>query len=184
MPNTYEFFHNGYINHNCRANGEWTLPSLMSMCTGKYTTNHYVFHTDAPHQGEQINKMIQEYFEEAGYMTGRICPNWRGTPSYGYFKGINRFVYAPMLNRMFCEEVATETLEHIETFKDFNNYVWMTMEDLHAVADGVSRGILYDSHIEHYLTEDVSEDSEISVFRNFNRTKINLISNIIHHFYF
>lgn len=172
MPNTYAFFKNGYINHNCHANGEWTLPSLMSMCTGKYTTNHYVFHTYTPYQGEQLNKMIQEYFDEAGYMTGRICPNWRGTPSYGYFKSTDRFVYAPMLNRMFCEEVATEAIEHLTAFKDFYNYLWITMEDLHAVADGCSVGIQIDTAIEHYLTDTVTEDSEISVFRNYNPTKI------------
>jgi hypothetical protein len=66
----------------------------------------------------------------------------------------------------------SETIEHIEAFKDYNNYVWMTMEDLHAVADGVSHGILNDTGLSHYINDNLSEDSEISVFRNYNRTKI------------
>ncbi len=172
MPNTYEFFKEGYINNNCHANSEWTLPSLMSMCTGKYTTNHFIYHTEAPHKGEQLNKFIHEYFEETGYMTGRICPNWRGTPSYGYFKAMNRFVYSPMYERMTCGEVVDETIEHLEAFKDFYNYLWMTMEDLHAVADSLSRGVLQDTGIEQYVTENVSQDSEISVFRAYNHKKI------------
>lgn len=172
MPNTYQFFESGYINGNCHANGEWTLPSLMSMCTGKYTTNHYVFHTNEPHKGEKNNKFIQEYFEEAGYMTGRICPNWRGTPSYGYFKGTNRSIYSPMIERMNCNEVVTETLEHLETFKEFSNYVWMTIEDLHAVADGLAKGAFQDINIERHFEETVSNDSSISVFRSFNEKKI------------
>lgn len=172
MPNTFEFFKSGYINNNCHANGEWTLPSLMSMCTGKYTTNHYVFHTEAPHKGEQLNTFIQEHFEKAGYMTGRICPNWRGTPSYGYFKGTNRSIYSPMGDRMNCDEVVTGTVEHIEAFKDFHNYVWMTIEDLHAVADGLARGAMHDVEIQKYYGENVKDDSEISVFRTYNPKKI------------
>lgn len=172
MPNTHSFFKTGYINHDCHANSEWTLPSLMSMCTGKYTTSHHVYHTNAPHKGEEINKFIHEYFNEAGYMTGRICSNWRGTPSYGYFKSNNRSIYAPMYERMNCDEIVTETIEHIEAFKEFNNYVWMTIEDLHGVADGLSRGILQDLSTEHLVNETVEHDSEISVFRGYNQKKI------------
>lgn len=172
MPNTFKFFDKGYINGNCYANGEWTLPSLMSMCTGKYTTSHYVYDTKAPHKCEINNKFIQEYFEEAGYMTGRICSNWRGTPSYGYFKSTNRSVYSPLIDRMSCSESVTEAMEHVEAFKDFNNYMWVTIEDLHSVADGLARGPLLDTNTERYVSDKVSNDSEISVFRTFNEKKI------------
>lgn len=172
MPNAYKFFKKGYINNNCHANGEWTLPSLMSMCTGKYTTSHCVYDTNAPHKGEVNNKFIQEFFEEAGYMTGRICPNWRGTPSYGYFKSTNRSIYSPMFDRMGGSEVTMETLEHLETFKDFYNYIWMTIEDLHSVADGIARGALQDINVKKIVNDDVKNDSEISVFRSYNQRKI------------
>lgn len=172
MPNAYEFFKSGYINNNCHANGEWTLPSLMSMCTGKYTTSHYIYDTNAPHKGEANNKFIQEFFEEAGYMTGRICPNWRATPTYGYFKSTNRSIYSPMFDRMNGSEVVMETLEHLETFKDFYNYTWMTIEDLHSVADGIARGALQDINIERFVNDNIKEDSEISVFRSYNQRKI------------
>lgn len=172
MPNTYKFFEKGYINENCHANGEWTLPSLMSMCTGKFTTNHYVYDTNAPHKGEVLNKFVQEYFEEAGYMTGRICGNWRATPSYGYFKSTGRSIYSPLIERMSCSESIAETLEHLESFKDFYNYTWLTIEDLHTVADGLARGLHIDVNTEKYLGENVSKDSEISVFRAYNEKKI------------
>lgn len=172
MPNTYEFFKSGYINSNCHCSGEWTLPSLLGMSSGKYTSNHYVYHTNVPHKVEELNKLIQEYFSEAGYMTGRVCPNWRGTPSYGYFKSTNRSVYSRMQERMLCNESVTEALEHLEVFKDFYNHLWLTVEDLHTVADGLTRGALADINIENYVTETVSNDSEISVFRSYNRKKI------------
>ncbi len=144
----------------------------MSMCTGKYTTNHHIYDTNAPHKGEINNKFIQEYFEEAGYMTARICPNWRGTPAYGYFKSTNRSIYSPMIDRMSGSEVIMETLEHLEAFKDFNNYVWMTIEDLHSIADGVARGALQDINIEKFENNNVKDDSDISVFRSYNQRKI------------
>jgi hypothetical protein len=172
MPNTYRFFKKGYINTNCHANSEWTLPSLMSMCTGKYTTSHYVYDTNAAHKGEVNNKFIQEYFEEAGYMTGRICPNWRGTPSYGYFKSTNRSVYSPLMDRMSCSEGITEAIEHLEAFKDFYNYTWLTIEDLHTVADGLARGPYPDLNSDRYFSEKSDKDSDISVFRSYNEKKI------------
>lgn len=172
MPNMSEFFNKGYINDNCHANGEWTLPSLMSMSTGKYTTNHFVYHTDEPHKGEDNNKFVQEYFEEAGYITGRICSNWRGTPSYGYFKGTKRSVYSPMFDRMDAAEIINEAIEHMEVFKDFPNHVWLTLEDLHAVADGITRGAFQDINVEKYHSDNVVDDTDISVFRNFNVKKI------------
>lgn len=172
MPNTFEYFKSGYVNNNCHANAEWTLPSLLSMCTGKYTTNHYVYDTKAPHKGEENNKFIQEFFEEAGYMTGRICPNWRGTPTYGYFKSTNRSVYSPMMERMNGSEVIMETLEHLEAFKEFNNYVWVTIEDLHSVADGIAKGILQDVNVEKFVNSNVKDNSDISVFRSYNEKKI------------
>lgn len=171
MPNTAKFFKKGYINKNCYANGDWTLPSFASMATGKYTTNHKLFHDFLNYDFEKYNKLIQEYFNEAGYFTAQICNNWRITPSYGYYKGFDRTVYKPYIEGMNCAEVISECIQHIETFKNFNNYVTMTLEELHDVPDDKYANILtqvLDNHME--VTE--KDDTDITVFKSYNKNKI------------
>lgn len=47
MPYTKAFFDKGIIFENCYSAGEWTYPSLTSVVTGLYTTNHHFLHSSA-----------------------------------------------------------------------------------------------------------------------------------------
>ena len=44
IPNTINFFKAGLTFENCFANSEWTLPSVASLFTGKYTHKSKIFH--------------------------------------------------------------------------------------------------------------------------------------------
>ncbi|ASR48224.1 hypothetical protein B4V02_16720 [Paenibacillus kribbensis] len=135
MPYTYAYFQKGFTSTNCYATSEWTFPSVASIFTGKYTTSHGLFHPDFNHAFTENNKMMQEHFKEAGYLTAQIGGDWRVTPAHGYHKGFDRILYQNFMGGMDCKQVITESIEHLETFKEKNNFMWISLADIHHVPD-------------------------------------------------
>ncbi|KIL09039.1 UNVERIFIED_ORG: sulfatase [Clostridium botulinum] len=134
-PNIYKFFKEGTICNNTYVTGEWTYVSLASFFTGKTTTNHRVFHPNYDTNNLIRNELYSEIFQNEGYLTAKIDGDWRSNPAIGYMKGLDRYLYQPSVRDMHCDDVITETIEHLETFKNNNNFLWICIPDLHDVAD-------------------------------------------------
>jgi arylsulfatase A-like enzyme len=66
-----------------------------------------------------------------------INGNWRIIPSYGHSRGYAQYVYQNQAGGFKVGEEIKSVIEHIETFKDTNQFVWMSIGDLHDVADGL-----------------------------------------------
>jgi len=135
MPNTAKFFENGLICENAYATGEWTFPSLGAFVTGYDTTHHMMFHSDFDSEMPKDVKTLAESFKEAGYHTSKICGNWRIIPTYGHDRGYDTFIYQHQKVGFKVQEIIGETINQIEAFKDTNQFVWMSIGDLHDVAD-------------------------------------------------
>lgn len=135
MPNTFKYFSDGTICNNVHTVAEWTLPSVASIFTGKYTVDHKVYHPNYNSELPFENKILSENMNEAGYFTAKIDGNWRNTPSYGYYRGIDRTLYKPSLRGMGVEEIVSELIEHLEAFKGTNQFIWSCVFDAHEVAD-------------------------------------------------
>ncbi|MEK4457882.1 sulfatase-like hydrolase/transferase [Paenibacillus sp. FSL R10-2748] len=142
MPYTHAYFQKGFTSTSCYATSEWTFPSVASMFTGKYTTSHGLFHPDFNHAFAENNKMMQEHFKEAGYLTSQIGGDWRVTPAHGYHKGFDRILYQNFMGGMDCKQVITESIEHLETFKERNNFVWISLADVHHVPDEIDCNLM------------------------------------------
>ncbi|NOH16444.1 sulfatase-like hydrolase/transferase [Clostridium cochlearium] len=171
MPKTYKFFSDGLRFNNCYCNSEWTLPGLATFFTGKYTTNHKLFHSNFAYKIGNREKLMSELFKENGYLTAQICNDWRKTPLYGYNKGFDRTIYQPAIDGMGCEEVVMEAVEHLEAFKEKNNFMWLSFGDLHKVPDNVEtkissqiRGSLY--------CRTTEQDNNETVFKTYDDKKI------------
>ncbi|NFE10608.1 sulfatase [Clostridium botulinum] len=134
-PNIYKFFKEGTICSNTYSTGEWTYVSLASFFTGKTTANHRVFHPKFDTDNLNRNELYSEIFQKEGYLTAKIDGDWRSNPSIGYVKGINRYLYQPSIRGMHCDDIIIETIEHLETFKNNNNFLWICIPDLHDIAD-------------------------------------------------
>lgn len=128
MPNTNMFFDNGIKFFNCISSSEWTLPSVASISSGLYSINHGVFNPRGKIEVGSGYKMLGEYFHENEYLTAKICSNQRKNPYYGYMKGFDRTIYKM---HMRCNEVISAAIEHLDTFKDRDNYLWLSFFDLH-----------------------------------------------------
>lgn len=82
--------------------------------------------------GEQKN--LAEYFKEAGYVTAKIGGNDAVTPTQGYIRGIDMFLYQQDAEGMTVKEAVADAIEHMETFQDTNQFIWMDIVDLHQIA--------------------------------------------------
>lgn len=137
MPYTYEYFRKGMI-CNCAYNtAEWTYPSIANYVTGLDTTHHMLFHNELDCAMPLDVPTLAEYFHNEGYYTAKFCGNWRIIPSYGHARGYDRFVYQHQWVGFKVQEVIGDAINHLEAFKDVDQYLWMSIGDLHDVADGV-----------------------------------------------
>lgn len=156
MPNTYEFFEKGFISRNCYTTSEWTLPSKSSINTGVYATKHKMLQPNHLFTFNDSQKLLAEYFQEQGYYCANICTNWRTTPALGYHRGFDRMIYQNFLGGMDGKEVIMETIEHLMSFDKTNNFMTISLMDLHNVPD----------EIESHLFSQVNTDITDRIYKN------------------
>lgn len=172
MPNTYNLFKDGLIANHCIATSEWTLPCKASIHTGKYSVKHKLLHPNFPYPFEKYNKLMSEYMKEAGYYTTYICTNWRTTPTFGYYKGFDRILYQNFVGGMDCRDVVTETIEQIEAFPNRNQFIAISLMDLHNVPDEVENNLVAQSNTAIRFREDNKIKNETSVLQRYDENKI------------
>ena len=158
MPNTAAYFSNGLSFHNTISTSNWTVPGCATLFSGLYPINHRMNDPNIILQLGDTYKTIGEYFQDLGYNTFQICSNFRKSPTYGYCLGFNRTLYRHSMN---CKETIFHTIEHIKSFSDTDNYVWMTLFDLHHSLDGAPDTSLQTKfNIENFnFSEDTSKKS-------------------------
>ena len=171
MPNTYKFFSKGYRNNNCYTSGDWTLPSVSSIYTGKTTINHGLYHPTYHYELNRYNQLFPEYFREKGYLTAQINNDWRVTPTSGYIQGMDRILYQNSNGGFWAGEVIAETIEHLETFKDNNHFLWVSLMDLHDVADEINNDLMSQVHLSSKYRQSKNL-GPTSVLSKYDRNKI------------
>lgn len=173
MPYTHKFFENGLYAENCYATSEWTLPSIASIYTGKYTTNHHLYHPEFNYDFADYSKMIQEHFEEAGYMTTQISGDWRVTPAHGYHKGFDRTLYQNFTGGMDCRKVVMESIEQLEAFKDQNNFLSISLSDLHHVPDEINHNLAIQTKVDISQRLNMNKKGSTTVLTPYDQNKHN-----------
>jgi hypothetical protein len=139
MPYTYQFFKDGITCNNAYVGSEFTYPSVSSYWTGQRPNRHKTLNQNLQFDIPGEFKLISEYFKEAGYFTSKIGGNCSVVPNYGYIKGVDRFVFEHYKQHFNVQQVVTEAIEHMETYRDTNQFIWFEIEDLHDVAGGWQR---------------------------------------------
>ena len=135
MPYTFEFFRHGTIFTNAFNSAEWTYPSIASFVTGLDTTHHMLFHDKLDYPMPENIPTIAEYFHNDGYYTSNYGGNWRIIPSYGHSRGYDRFVYQHALSGFKVYDVIADTINQLEAGNELNQYIWISIGDLHDIAD-------------------------------------------------
>jgi len=128
MPNTMKFFNKGVRFKNNYSNAEWTLPSVPSFFSGGRQQYHGFYDPKANHVIGDDYKILSEIFQENEYLTFQVNGNWRVSPAYGYVKGFDRTIYK---KEMSINESIHSFFEHMRTFNERDNFVWLTLMDIH-----------------------------------------------------
>lgn len=141
MPYTAKFFKKGANCKNYYSCSEFTLPSIATYWTGKHPSTHMNLSNEYRHNfmGDEVT--FSESFQQAGYVTAKIGGNDSVTPAQGYIRGFDRFVYQINAEGLTVKEVVTDTLEHLRTFRDTDQFIWLDIVDLHDVAGGFMRSL-------------------------------------------
>lgn len=134
MPNTFRFFSRGLICENYFTASDWTYPSLASFVSGIPLSDHMMFHPAVNKPLPSDQKILFEYIKEAGYYTAMINGDYRSSSTLGYTRGIDRYV-AHNYHHLREGYVISDAIEHIEAFKETDQYLWLTYADLHDIAD-------------------------------------------------
>ena len=161
MPNTYEFFSKGTICTQTYSCSEWTFPSLATYESGLNTLNHMMFHNKLDGELPHDVPTLSEYFKSKGYYTSKLDGDWRCIYSYGFARGVDQYVYHIQSMGARAEQEIINIIEHIETFKDTDHYLWMTVGDLHDIADGLdlSPAVQKELTLEERESEEIGETS-------------------------
>ena len=130
MPNTQNFFKNGAIFKKHFANDMWSLPSAGTFFSGKYHQGHRLFH---PNKADIVGKnypILSEVFQKQNYYTFSVNGSWRLNPLCGFAKGFDRTIYKRSMN---CSEVVNEFFDGHKSFKERNQFVWLSLFDTHMI---------------------------------------------------
>lgn len=147
MPNTFRFFKKGLICSNFFTTSDWTYPSLASFVSGVTLPEHMMFHPQVNKKLPEDRKIVFEYLKDAGYYTSMINADGRSSATYGYIRGIDRYIARHALYYRGSQTIA-DAIEHIETFKETDQYLWLAYNDLHDIADDLDVPAVLQAHMD------------------------------------
>lgn len=171
IPKTMKMFKKKYINTNCYASADWTYPSLAGVVTAVDTITHGQYHPHFVHDFSKKHESLLCKIKDAGYFTAAFTGDWRSNPLQGYGSSFNRTVFKNSLGSFGVSEIMEEAIDHLETFKNKNNYLWLVIPDLHDVADEIFLSI--NSQVNTNVKKRIQQNKgETSVLSGYDGNKI------------
>lgn len=190
MPNTSRFFEDGMIFQNCYSCGDWTLPCIATIFTGKLSKEHGFVHPEWK-KNKVVENLITKEFKESGYLTSFFGCNWRNAPEYGYIKDMDRFVYLEGYSEGTACEFITNVMEHLRAFSDRDHFIVLNLMDLHhlrqprqdiscQIAEGIEEYFYTDTHDGKSVTKSYDENKKKMYVEEIK--KLDYYLEILYHF--
>ncbi|MCZ4282340.1 sulfatase-like hydrolase/transferase [Kiloniella laminariae] len=135
-PNINHFFKNGFKANNCFSSSEWTFPSVTSFFTGLRTSRHHAFHPTRNYKLPLNNLLLAETFQSNGFHTTCYSAANRVTPSYGFNRGFDRFVYNWALegrteNNYDTSKWISDVIGQLSTHRHDRTFTYLQLPDPH-----------------------------------------------------
>lgn len=180
MPYTHKFFQEGIICTNAYTGSEFTYPTVPSYWTGMRSNRHKMLNSNLHFDIPSDIKLISEHFHQAGYFTSKIGGNCSAVPNHGYLKGTDRYVFERYQQNFNVQQVVSEAIEHMETYYETNQFVWLEIEDLHDVAGGWQRS----SSVQRkagYASREIDNWGGSTLYQTFSSNKRNIYKEELRH---
>jgi hypothetical protein len=131
-PHISKFFEKGEIFESAIVQGEWTTTNFAHMFSSEYSSHHLATHRfeGMKHPIHHSNKMLAEYFQEAGYFTSMFSCSKRLSSAKGYGNGFQEIItrdYQTIQNH----ELTYQAVDWLDRHKDSNNFIVLHYMDTH-----------------------------------------------------
>lgn len=153
MPYTYKFFSRGVLCNSFYSGSEFTYPSVASYWTGLRPTHHHLLNSNVHYPIYENMPILSEIFHDNKYFTAKIGGNYSVCPQYGYIRGIDRTLYGYSEGVFHADAVVAEGIEHIEAFRDTDQFLWLEFQDLHYVAGYWPMPLSVETHLPFEVNE-------------------------------
>ena len=173
MPNTLKFFgEKGIFFKNAFAQAEWTLSSMASIFTGKYTNEHLVYR---PRSFDQItDKTIADKLSENGFKTFACSNIPKLNPISGFDKGFDRFIQATSKDANY---IIGEAIEQLRSFNG-KQYLFLGFFETHEAHKIQPLSVQTSSNINDFNFKKIIGSSK-SISANYDNEKINFLKGCI-----
>lgn len=169
MPATHQFFSEGLVCRNYFTSSDWTYPSLASFVSGCSVPEHMMVHPKINRRLPSENKSLFACMREAGYYTAMLNCDYRTSSTYGYTRDIHRYI-AQHPAYYKAMQVIPDALEHMRAFQETNQYLWISIPDLHDIADEVDLSLGTVAHID-LLNRRTREKSATTIKQSYSPEK-------------
>ena len=133
-PNIDKFGKDALKMENAMVQGEWTLPSFMSMMTSTYPSVHGVYHHEAHATLSKEIKTLPEALRENGFITRGIFTHMRLVPYFGFARGLDShfFKQCDKENHVAdADDVTLKAIDLLEFHKKDDLFLMMHYFDTH-----------------------------------------------------
>lgn len=135
-PFLKELADHGIRFENAFAPGPWTVPSMYSLFTGLYPSEHGMVKGQAPQGAVEDQGVLPEEAEtlpevlsQNGYETFGVCTNMHLAPRYGFDQGFHRFVGEDFAFMPFPERVVEALADEVRASGKY--FMWLHYFDPH-----------------------------------------------------
>jgi len=139
--------------------GEWTLPSFMSMLTGMYPSAHNVYHHSSYHVLNRGISTLPEILRAGGFITRCFFTHKRLMSFPGFARGFDSHYFEQCdkdTGRATADQVTDKALDLLEFHKDDDLFLMLHYFDTHQPCDPVPPfSVLFDKKYDREITKNV-----------------------------
>ena len=137
-PNIDLLASDGVIYSNAIVQGEWTLPSFMSMLSGLYPSAHHVYHHTSYHALDKKFLTLAQILRRNGFVTRNYFTHKRLVSHFGFARGFDSHIFRQCdkeWNTATADDVTDRALDMLSFHADDDLFLMLHYFDTHQPCD-------------------------------------------------
>ncbi|MDP8259076.1 MAG: sulfatase [Candidatus Aadella gelida] len=137
-PNIDSLASDGVLYDNAIVQGEWTLPSFMSMLSGLYPSAHHVYHHTSYHTLDKRFPTLTQVLRKNGFITRNYFTHKRLMSHFGFARGFDSHIFRQCdkeWNIATADDVTDRALDMLSFHADDDLFLMLHYFDTHQPCD-------------------------------------------------